>query len=99
MRNEFTAIFELDDSGDEPRYFAYCTEIIGARAEGKTMDEVREKLRDAIKSVLQAHREKTMRDILFDLPSDATQEVIAVQETIAMQWVPYVGDKGDTAVF
>ena len=84
MRNEFTAIFELDESGDEPRYFAYCTEIIGARAEGKTMDEVREKLREAIKSVLEERREKTMRDILFDLPADATREVIAVQETISL---------------
>ena len=93
MRNEFTAIFELDDSGDEARYFAYCTEIIGARAEGKTMDEAREKLAEAIKRELQTRREKTMRDILFDLPPDATQEIIAVHETIAMQWVPYVGDK------
>ena len=84
MRNEFTAIFELDDSGDEPRYLAYCTEIIGARAEGKTMDEVREKLRDAIKSALRVRREKTMRDILFDLPPDASQEIIAIQETISL---------------
>ena len=44
MRNEFTAIFELDESGEEPRYFAYCTEIIGARAEGTTIDEARDKL-------------------------------------------------------
>ena len=91
MRNEFTAIFELDDSGDEPRYIAYCIEVIGARAEGKTMDEARKKLAIAIKTALQERREKTMRDILFDLPPDATQEVIAVQETIALQWVPYIG--------
>ena len=84
MRNEFTAIFELDESGDEPRYFAYCTEIIGARAEGKTMEEVRDKLREAIKSVLEESRQKTLRDILFDLPADATQEIIAVQETISL---------------
>ena len=93
MRNEFTAIFELDRSGEEPRYFAYCTEIIGARAEGETMDEAREKLRNAIKSSLQARREKTKRDILFDLPPDAMQEIIAVQETVALQWVPYVGSE------
>ncbi len=92
MRNEFTAIFELDDSGDEPRYIAYCIEVIGARAEGKTMDEAREKLAEAIKSELAEQREKTIRDILFDLPPDATQEIIAVQETVAMQWVPYIGE-------
>ena len=90
MRNEFTAIYELDDSGAEPRYFAVCTEIVGARAEGKTMDETREKLAEAIKAELETQREKTMRDILFDLPPDATQEIIAVQETVAMQWVPYI---------
>ena len=92
MRNEFTAIFELDDSGDEPRYFAYCIEVTGARAEGRTIDEARERLAEAIKSELAAQREKTMRDILFDLPPDATKEIIAVQETVAMQWVPYIGE-------
>ena len=93
MRNEFTAIFELDDSGEEPRYFAICTEIIGARAEGKTMDEAREKLAEAIKSELAAQREKTMRDILFDLPPDATKEIIAVQETISLYpSQPYLGE-------
>ena len=90
MRNEFTAIFELDDSGEEPCYFAYCPEIIGARAEGKTIDETRTKLAVAIKAALKARREKTMRDILYDLPSDATQEIIAVQETIAMQWATVI---------
>ena len=92
MRNEFTAIFELDDSGDESRYFAYCPEIIGARAEGKTMDEVREKLAEGIKAELEAQREKTVRELLFDLPPGATQEIIAVQETVAMQWIPYIGE-------
>ena len=58
MRNEFTAIFELDDSGDEPRYIAYCVEIPGAHADGKTMDEARAGLTEAIKSALQARREK-----------------------------------------
>ncbi len=90
MRNEFTAIFELDDSGEEPFYFAVCPEVIGARAEGKTLEEAREKLADAIRSALEARREKTIRDILFDLPSDSTREIIAVEETIAMQWVPYL---------
>ena len=84
MRNEFTAIFELDDSREEPRYIAYCIEVTGARAEGKTMDEAREKLAEAIKSELAAQREKTMRNLLFDLPPGATREIIAVQETIAL---------------
>ena len=89
MRNEFTAIFELDDSGDEPFYFGICPEIIGARATGKTLDETREKLAETVKGMLKERRERTMRDILFDLAPDATTEVIAVKETVAMQWVPY----------
>lgn len=84
MRNEFTAIFELDDIGDEPRYFAYCVEIPGAHVDGKTMDEARNNLADAIKSALRTQREKTMSDISSDLSPDATQEVIAVQETISL---------------
>ena len=88
MRNEFTAIFELDDSQAEQCYIAYCVEIPGANAEGKTMEEARTKLAEAIKSALKARREKTLNDILYDLPPDATREIIAVQETIAMQWVP-----------
>ena len=84
MRNEFTAIYELDDSGDGPRYIAYCVEIAGANVEGKTLDEAREKLTESIKRALQARREETLRDFLFDLQPDAKQEVIAVQETISL---------------
>ena len=84
MRNEFTAIFELDDSQAEPFYIAYCVEVPGANAEGKTIDEARDKLAEAIKAALKVRREKTMRDILFDMPPGVTREVIAVQETIAL---------------
>ena len=84
MRNEFTAIYELVDGGEEPYYFAVCPEVVGARAEGKTLEEARVKLADAIRTALQERREKTMRDILFDLPPDATREVIVVQETIGL---------------
>ena len=84
MRNEFTAFYELDESGDDPSYIASCVEIPGAKAMGKTLDEARDKLAEAIKSELKALREKTKRDILFDLSPNATREVIAVQETISL---------------
>ena len=67
MRNEFIAVYELDDSRPEPRYIAYCPEIPGATAEGETMDEARANLTEAIRQSLQQRREKTMREILFDL--------------------------------
>ena len=94
MRNEFTAIFEWDDSRLEPCYIAYCIEVPGANAEGKTIEDARTKLAEAedartklaeaIRTALKARREKTIRDFLFDLPADATKEVIAVQETISL---------------
>ena len=89
MRNEFTAIFELDDSGDEPRYIAYCVEIHGAHADGKTMDEARAGLTEAIKSVLEQRRAESLRILSCEILSlPHTSETIAVQETIALQWVP-----------
>ena len=84
MRNEFTAIYELDENGTEPRYIAYCVEIAGANAEGKTLDEARDNLTESIKRALQARREETLRDFLFDLQPNAKREVIAVQETISL---------------
>ncbi len=89
MRNEFTAIFELDDSGEEPRYLAYCVEIPGAHAEGKTMDEAREMLAKTIKSVLEQRRAESLRTLSCEILSlPHTSEIISVQETIALQWVP-----------
>lgn len=85
MRNEFIAIYELDDSLAEPRYIAYCPEIPGAHAEGPTMDEARANLTEAIRQSLRRQREKTMREILYDLSPDAVREIIAVQETIDMR--------------
>ncbi len=89
MRNEFTAIYELDDSGAEPRYVAYCVEISGARADGKTMDDARAGLAEAIKSALEQRRAKSLRSLSCEILSlPHTSETIAVQETIALQWVP-----------
>ncbi|MYE54141.1 MAG: type II toxin-antitoxin system HicB family antitoxin, partial [Chloroflexi bacterium] len=44
MRNEFTAVIEHD----EIWYIAYCPEIPGANGQGKTIDEAKESLADAI---------------------------------------------------
>ena len=45
MHNEFTAIIEKD----EDWFVAYCPEIPGADGQGRTADECRENLADAIK--------------------------------------------------
>ena len=44
MKNEFTAIIEQDGEW----YIAYCPEIPGANGQGKTSEEARENLAEAI---------------------------------------------------
>jgi predicted RNase H-like HicB family nuclease len=49
MHNEFTAVFERDDEW----VIAYCPEIPGANGQGRTKDEARESLRQAIALILE----------------------------------------------
>ena len=49
MRNEFTAIIERD--GDW--YIAFCPEVPGANGQGRTTDEAKASLADAIKLILE----------------------------------------------
>lgn len=53
MRNEFTAIIE--HAGDW--YVSYCPEIPGANGQGRTKDEARESLAEAIALILVDRRE------------------------------------------
>lgn len=71
MRNEFTAIFERD--GDW--YIAYSPEIPGANGQGKTKEEARQSLADAIALILQDRRE----DALRGAPDDAERETVTVE--------------------
>lgn len=52
MHNEFSAVFEQE--GDW--YFAYCPEIPGANGQGRTMDECRASLQEAIALLLEERR-------------------------------------------
>ena len=70
MRNEFTAIFEKD--GDWT--IAYCPEIPGANGQGRTREEARQNLVDAIALILEDRREDTMRG----LPADADKDTVVV---------------------
>lgn len=71
MTNEFTAIYERD--GDW--YVAYCPEVPGANGQGKTMDECRESLIDAIRLILEDRREQGLADV----PGDAIRETVTVR--------------------
>ena len=71
MHNEFTAIFEKD----EEWYIAYCPEIPGANGQGKTLDECRKSLSDAISLILEDRR----NDVLRGVPENAIKEVVTVE--------------------
>jgi predicted RNase H-like HicB family nuclease len=52
MKHEFTAIFERDGGW----FVAYCPEIPGANGQGKTKEEARQSLADAIALILEDRR-------------------------------------------
>ena len=71
MRNEFTAIIERD--GD--LYIAYCPEVPGANGQGRTKDECRQNLAEAIALILEDRREDGLRGI----PDEAIKETIVLE--------------------
>ena len=73
MRNEFTAIIERD--GDW--FIAYCSEIPGANGQGKTVEECKENLSEAIALILEDRRQDALRGI----PKDSMKQVVTVNET------------------
>jgi len=70
MHNEFTAIFEQE--GDW--FIAYCPEIPGANGQGRTREQARENLAEAIALILEDRREDMMRG----LPADADKDTVIV---------------------
>ena len=71
MHNEFTAVIERDGTW----YIAYCPEIPGANGQGRTVEECRESLRQAITLVLEDRRQDAMKGV----PDDAIREVVVLQ--------------------
>jgi predicted RNase H-like HicB family nuclease len=71
MRNEFTAIIEREGEW----YIAYCPEIPGANGQGKTKDEARESLAEAIALILEDRREEGLRGV----PPDAIRETVIIR--------------------
>ena len=71
MKNEFTAVIERDGEW----YIVYCPEIPGANGQGKSKEEARDNLTDAISLILQDRREEGLRGV----PADAIKETITVQ--------------------
>lgn len=71
MHNEFTAVFERD--GDW--VIAYSPEIPGANGQGRTKDEARRSLVEAIALILEDRREEGLRGV----PPDAERETVTVK--------------------
>ena len=59
MENKYTAVFE--QAGEW--WIGYVEELPGANTQGATLDEARENLTEAIRSVLEANRELTRREV------------------------------------
>lgn len=53
MENSLTAVFEKVPEG----YIGYVEELPGANAQGETLEEARENLKEAIELVLEANRQ------------------------------------------
>jgi len=71
MHNESTAVFEQDGEW----YVAYSPEIPGANGQGRTKEEARRSLADAIALILQDRREEGLRGV----PPDAERETVTVK--------------------
>ena len=71
MRNEFTAVFERDGKW----HIAYCPEIHGANGQGRTKEEARQSLAEAIALILEDRREEGLRGV----PPDAECETVIVR--------------------
>jgi predicted RNase H-like HicB family nuclease len=71
MHNEFTAIIEKD----EEWYIAYCPEIPGANGQGKTIEECRKNLSEAISLILEDRR----NDVLRGIPEGAIKAVVTIE--------------------
>ena len=71
MHNEFTMVIEQD--GDW--FIGYCPEIPGANGQGRTVEECREDLAEAIALILEDRREDGLRGV----PPDAIRDVVVVQ--------------------
>lgn len=71
MRNEFTAIIERE--GDQ--YIAYCPEVPGANGLGRSVEECRKNLAEAIALILEDRRQ----DALRGAPDNAIKDVVVVE--------------------
>jgi predicted RNase H-like HicB family nuclease len=71
MHNEFTAVIEHDDGW----YVAYCPEVPGANGQGRTKEEAKQSLAEAIALILEDRRDDGLRGV----PAEAERETVLVK--------------------
>ncbi|MHB9149685.1 MAG: type II toxin-antitoxin system HicB family antitoxin [Thermoleophilia bacterium] len=71
MRGEFTAIYERNHGW----YIAYCPEVPGANGQGRTKEEARASLSEAIALILEDRQKEGLRGV----PAGAERETITVE--------------------
>jgi predicted RNase H-like HicB family nuclease len=59
MDNAFSAVFQRTSDG----YIAYVEELPGANSQGRTLEEARDNLREAIDLILLSNRELTESEL------------------------------------
>ena len=71
MHNEFTAVIERDGKW----FIAYCPEVPGANGQGRTKQQAKKNLAEAIALILEDRRTDGLRSV----PSSATRETVVVE--------------------
>lgn len=71
MGNQYTVIIERDGEW----FIAYCPEVPGANGQGRTKDEARASVAEAIALILEDRRE----DALRGLPPDAERDTVTIE--------------------
>jgi len=71
MKHEFTAIIERDGEW----FIAYSPEVPGANGQGRTKEEARQSLAEAIQLILEDRRD----DGLKGVPDSAEREIVTLE--------------------
>jgi predicted RNase H-like HicB family nuclease len=58
MKNKYTAVFEQDGEW----WIGYVEELPGANTQGKTLEEARANLKEAVQLIIEANRELARRE-------------------------------------
>lgn len=60
MENSYTAVFQKT----EDWWIAFVEELPGANTQGRTIDEARENLKEAVELILKSNRELSERELI-----------------------------------